>query len=83
MATLGGRVVVVTDVDAARAVVDAGGAVVLVSRAPDSGGAIADLEADEHRVAHFTGDLTNADDRAALAEMIAELHPPPASVEPA
>jgi len=75
--------VVVTDVDAARAVGEAGGAVVIVARDPSIGTEVAALEEAGHRVSHFTGDLTDAADRAALAEMIAELFPPPTPVEPA
>ena len=78
---------VVTEAGAAYAVAESGGAVVLLARdtkaASELAPVVSDLEREGHRVAHFTGDLTEADDRAALAEMIAELFPSSASVEPA
>ena len=84
---LDGRVVVVTDADAARAVAEAGGSVVLLAGDSDADGALApvatELERAGLRVAHFSGTVTDADDRAALAEMIAELFPPSTPIEPA
>lgn len=76
---LEGRVVVVTEAAVAHAVSDAGAAVVLVS--PDGTSdvddafatTVTDLEARGRRVARFLGDLGDAENRTALAEMISEL----------
>jgi len=81
MGVLAGRVVVVTDPAAARAVAEGDAAVVIVSQDPDAAVVVSELEQDGRRVAHFTGDLAQTDDRAALGEMIAELFPPASDVE--
>jgi hypothetical protein len=72
---LEGRVVVVTDVAAARAVGEGGATVVMVSTSPEAAAALAQLERDGHRVALFVGELAESSERAALSEMLAELFP--------
>jgi NAD(P)-dependent dehydrogenase (short-subunit alcohol dehydrogenase family) len=72
---LSGRVVVVSaaEPDAARAVAEEGAAVVIVGEAGGAGALAGEIEAAGGRACVFAGDLRRDDDRAALAEMVAEL----------
>jgi NAD(P)-dependent dehydrogenase (short-subunit alcohol dehydrogenase family) len=74
--SLSGRVVVVDPgaVDVAVAVAHAGATVVIAGADADAAGALAtQVDAAGGRAAIFTGDLTRDADRAALAELLAEL----------
>jgi NAD(P)-dependent dehydrogenase (short-subunit alcohol dehydrogenase family) len=74
--SLAGRVVVVDPgaTDVALAVARAGGTVVIAGADAEAAGALsAQVDAAGGRVAIFTGDLTRDADRAALAELLAEL----------
>lgn len=72
---LAGRVVVVAAEagDVARALASEGAAVVIVGDAPVAGAVAGEIEQAGGRASAFAGDVTRDDDRAALAEMLAEL----------
>ena len=73
---LDGRVVVVDPggADIARAIARAGATVVVAGADAEAAGALAaQIDAAGGRAAVFTGDLTRDADRAALAELLAEL----------
>lgn len=70
---LAGRVVVVTDVEVARALAASGAAVVIASPHPTNAAMLTELENSGARVAWFGGDLREPAARAALAEMLDEL----------
>jgi len=70
---LAGRVVVVTDVEVARALAASGAAVVIASTHPTNAAVLTELQNSGARVAWFSGDLREPAARAALAEMLDEL----------
>jgi hypothetical protein len=75
MAPLSGRVVVVSaaEPDAARALAGEGAAVVIVGEAGVAGALAGEIEEAGGRACVFAGDVGGDEDRAALAEMVAEL----------
>jgi len=59
--------------DVARALAGEGAAVVIVGDAATAGTVAGEIEEAGGRASVFAGDVTRDDDRAALAEMLAEL----------
>jgi NAD(P)-dependent dehydrogenase (short-subunit alcohol dehydrogenase family) len=74
-ARLAGRVVVVSaaEPDVARALAREGAAVVIVGDAAVAGALAGEIEDEGGRACVFAGNLRRDGDRAALAEMVAEL----------
>lgn len=59
--------------DVARVLASEGAAVVIVGDAAAAGALVGEVEEAGGRASVFAGDVTRDDDRAALAEMLAEL----------